>query len=122
VQDNMRGIQIVDSPLGSPMETVFGIVLMVRSPRSERSVTVMVNPAAIDYQEHPVDTPELQVRGAFTMGYTEETAELFFDLDGAPTHRVTIGGKQYEIRLMGIGKQDQEGQSFPMYDFLVQAM
>ena len=102
-----------------PLEIVGGMVLMVRSPRSEHSVTVMVNPAAEDYQAHPVDEPEMQIREASAWTFTEETQEFFFDLKGTYIHMVNIGSETYEVRLLNIGKINQDGPGFPTYEFLV---
>lgn len=115
----IKNITIVDSPFQPAMESAFGIVLMVRSPRSTRSVTVMVNPAAADYQAHPVDTPQVQVRQSSVMQYTGETLELFFDFDGEPIHRIEVAGQPYDLRLMNIGRVSQDGQEFPSYEFMI---
>ena len=117
MSDAIKNITIIDSPFQPAMETAFGIVLMVRSPRSKSSVTVIVNPAAEDYQTHTVDSPP--VRQGALMRYTEETQELFFDFDGAAAHHINIVGRDYEIRLMAIEHVNQDGQDFPTYEFMV---
>jgi hypothetical protein len=85
------------------METAFGMALQLVPPRSDRDVTMLVNPALLDYAAHPVDTPQLQVRSSMALGVGPDTPTLSFSLDGDRVHQVEVGGRDYEIELMQIG-------------------
>jgi hypothetical protein len=117
--DTMKTIRIVDSPSQPGMEVAFGIAFQVRSPRSDHSITVMINPAVDDYQEQQEPTPGIEVRQVSLMHTTSETQTFLFDLDGSPAHTTYISGQRYDIRLLKVGKVNEDGKDWPTYEFTV---
>ena len=115
-----KRVTIRSAPSQPSMETVFGLVLMVRSPRSKRSITVMLNPALADYQAKLPTRPGVRVNEVIVVGTDEEdTKTLFFDLDATCVHKVRVGDRDYEIQLVTVGEYEFDTQQFPEYEFAV---
>jgi hypothetical protein len=119
MSDATANLTISCTPVSPAIGTIYGMAMMVRSPRSDSSITVMINPAALDYKEHPVDTQHVQVRQATAMGITDETYTFYFDLHGEYAHDAMVGGQAYHIRLLAVGADEFDGQQFPRYEFMI---
>ena len=50
---------------------------------------------------------------------TDQTKELFFDLENNKKHSINIEGCDYDIELMNIGKEKIQGKDFLFYEFKV---
>jgi peroxiredoxin family protein len=66
-----------------------------------------------------MDTENVKVRQLMVDTFTDGTKELSFDLVKNKKQRVTIEGCDYEIELMNIGKENIQGQIFPVFEFNV---
>lgn len=78
----------------------------------------IVNPNIQHYKEN-MDTENVKVRQLMVDTFTDGTKELSFDLVKNKKQRVTIEGCDYEIELMNIGKENIQGQIFPVFEFNV---
>ena len=111
-------IKLVNSPFNSNIEIAGNIVLSIHVPYSDRDVTIQVNPNVQDYAENN-DQPGVQVRQIMVTTPTDQTKTLHFDFENDNIQKTTIDGREYEIKLMQIGKQNLQGQDFPYFEFLI---
>ena len=108
-------IKLVVSPFNSGIETVEHIVLSVHVPYSEHDVTIQINPNVQDYVENN-DQPGIQVRQVMTTTSTDETKTLHFDFGKDNIQKIISNGKEYEIKLIQIGKENLRGEDFPYFE------
>jgi len=111
-------IKLVNSPFNSNIEIVGDIVLSTHVPYSEHDVTIQVNPNVQDYVENN-DQPGIQVRQGMVTTPTDQTKTLHFDFNEDNIQKIIIDGKECEIKLMQIGKENLQGQDFPYFEFLI---
>jgi len=111
-------IKLVNSPFNSNIEIVGDIVLSTHVPYSERDVTIQVNPNVQDYAENN-DQHGIQVRQVMVTTSTDQTKTLHFDFGSDNIQKTVVDGKEYEIKLMQIGKENLQGQDFPYFEFLI---
>ena len=111
----MWNIKFTTAPSHTLFENAGELILKLQAPYSKEMVTVQVNPAVAAYH----DKPNINVRHVTITKPTSDTKTLQFDLKKNNTHKITMGSKSYEIRLMNIGSINEQGQDFPTFDFFV---
>ena len=111
-------IKLVNSPFNPNMEVAGDIVINMHVPYSEQDVTVQINPNIQEYQENN-DQPDIQIRQVMVSVPTDETKELHFNLKENNVQKFKINDKEYEIKLLNIGKESLQGQDFPSFEFHV---
>jgi hypothetical protein len=113
-------VKIVQSPFTPAVETAGNAILKLHVPYSDTMVTIQVNPSYDSYQDD-ASQPGIEVRQVTVTSSTDETRTLTFDLFGARTHEVTVGGSTYKITLQNIIDEVMQGQKFRAYEFRVQS-
>lgn len=113
-----KNIKIFQSPFHSPLETVEGIVIKISAPYSDTTVTVEVNPFIQEYKEK-VEGGSLRLSQIIVTTPTDQTKKMLFNLNGTKKHKFNIEGKDYEIDLINIGKEEFKNQKFLFYEFTV---
>ncbi len=113
-----KKIKVVASPFNPSLEITDKIVVKLHVPYSERNVTIQICPNVQEYVES-ADTPTAQIRQISVTTPTDQTATLAFDLEGNKRKSVTAEGTDYEIELLGIGKEEIQGQQFLFFEFNV---
>jgi hypothetical protein len=115
-----KKIKVVASPFNPSLEIADKIVVKLHVPYSVRNVTVQICPNVQEYVEK-ADTPTAKIRQVSVTTPTDQTATatLTFDLESNKKKSVTAEGTDYEIELLGIGKEEIQGQQFPFFEFNV---
>lgn len=113
-----KKIKVIASPFNPSMEIADKIVVKLHVPYSERNVTVQICPNVQEYVEN-ADTPTAKIRQVSVTTPTDQTTTLTFDLESNKKKSVTAEGTDYEIELLGIGKEEIQGHQFPFFEFNV---
>ncbi len=113
-----KNIKIIASPFNSNMEVIDKIVLTLHVPYTDDNVTIKVNPFLQDYHEN-LDKSGMQIRQFSISTDTKDTKNLLFDFKENNIHKVKTEDKEYEIRLMQIGKENIQGQDFLYFEFYI---
>ena len=117
----INNVTFVQSPFDNDNIQIIGdVVAMLGGEYSKSVCTLRVSPNITDFQEHPVDTEEVQVRNVTVFAVTPETAEYRFELGGTTQHTHTVEGKGHTFTLLRTGVKPIQGQDFPLFDFLVE--
>lgn len=111
-------IKVVASPFTPSLEVADKIVVKIHVPYSERNVTIQICPNVQEYVES-ADTSAAQIRQVSITTPNDQTTTLSFDLNGNKKKSVTAEGTEYEIELLGIGKEEIQGHLFPCFEFNV---
>lgn len=106
---------IEDSPRAPPLETVGGITVALRSPKTDHSATVMINPAALGYEAAPETPAGVEVRHGMILGRGEETIVL--ELERGERQLYLRGSVAESMTLLRVGPVTFEGQDFREYEF-----
>ncbi len=115
-----KTVKIISSPFNSNLEVAGDIVLKLHFPYNDKMVTIQVNPNVAHYEENgKASNQNIQIKQVFMTRPTDETKTLTFDFSENNVHKVTTGGKSYEIKLLNIGKQHIDNQDFPEFEFHV---
>ncbi len=112
-----KQIKIVSSPFNPSIETVGDLVISLHVPCSERDVTIQINPTITEYKEND-DKEGVQIRQIMMSESTEKTKTLNFSFDNN-IQNLESNGKNYEIKLLSIGKEKINGQDFPSFEFYI---
>lgn len=115
-----KTVKIVGSPFNPSVEIVEDMVMKLHFPYNKERVTIQINPNITHYEEDgKAGNQNIQVKQVFVIEPTDETKTLTFDFGNDNVHKVAVGSKNYEIKLLNIGKQNIDGQDFPEFEFLV---
>ena len=113
-------MKLIVSPFEPNVKTVEDLAICIFVPCSDDFVTIKINPNIEHYAEK-ADTPQMKVRQVVLANDTEDTKTLRFDFADNNIHKISVDDKNYEIRLMSIGKEHQQGYAFPCFEFLISA-
>jgi hypothetical protein len=111
-------IRLHESPFHSPIETVFNLTLSLSAPTSEKEVTIIFNGNTTNYQESN-KKEGLEISQIIMTEGTESAVINTFNLSDQSGFGLKIAGEFYEVRLINIGKENQQGQDFLYYEFCV---
>ena len=111
-------VRVSNSPFTSNLEVIDKLVIKLRSPYSEKDVTIQLNPNIQDYQEK-ADQPGIKVRQVMQTTPTDQTQIIKFDFGDNKVKVVQAESEKYQIELMQIGKENVQGQDFPFFEFSV---
>jgi hypothetical protein len=111
-------VRIKNSPFTSNLEVVDKLVIKLHAPYSEKDVTVQLNPNIQNYREK-ADRPGIRVRQVMQTTPTDQTQIIKFDFEDNKVKMVQVEGEKYRIELMQIGKENEQGQDFPFFEFSV---
>jgi hypothetical protein len=106
------------SPFHDPFEVVGGMVLMLADFGSDKEISVTIDPNVAGYHAN-LDKPGVQVRQVVATAPSRRAQRLLFDFGKNNVQTVKVDGRSYEIRLMQIGTEKQEGHDFRFFEFLV---
>lgn len=109
-------VKIVESPFNPNIEIVDKMVMKVHAPYSENEVTIQFNPNIQEYREQD---QKGQVRQFMFTTPTDQTKTLSFNFKARNVHAVKIENTIYNVKLMNIGKEAIQGQSFLYFEFFV---
>ncbi|MCK5708015.1 MAG: hypothetical protein KAI43_10215 [Candidatus Aureabacteria bacterium] len=108
-------IKIILSPFSAALETVYGLVIRVQPPYTDNEVNIQISPNITEYKE-TVNKDFKQ----FTMtSNIEDTKHISLNLKSKSTQIISFEDKDYEIKLLNIGKVKQQGQDFPFFEFMI---
>lgn len=113
-----KQIKLVLSPFNSNVEVIDEMVISIHVPYSDKDVNIQINPNIQEYKEND-DRPGLNVRQVTVTTATEDTKTLHFDFLNDNIKNVQINNKEYEIKLLNIGKENIEGQDFSSFEFYI---
>ncbi len=108
-------MKIINSPSHSSLEVAGELVIKLHVPYSDNNVTVKINPNLVEHKEKITDN----LRQVSIFLDTKDTKTLMFDFQKNNAHNITFENKNYEIKLMSIGKVSEQGQDFPTFEFMV---
>jgi len=108
-------VKLISSPFNSSLEVAGDLVISLHAPYSDDMVTVKTNPNVVGYQEKPMPN----VRQVKISKETDETHTLTFDFQSNNVQKTKVNNKDYEIKLLRIGKVRQEEGDFPVFEFQV---
>lgn len=108
-------VKIINSPSHSNLEIAGDLVIKLHAPYSDKNVTIKINPNLVAYKEKITDNLQ-QYAKSFDI---KDTKTLMFDFQKNNLHNITLENKNYEIKLMNIGKVSEQGQDFPTFEFMV---
>jgi len=113
----IHNIKIINSPSNSNLEVAAAgnLVVKLHSPYSDSNVTVKINPNLIEYE----DKIGNNVRQYAVSVNMEDTKTLMFDFKKNNIHKINLKNKNYEIKLMNIGKISEQGQDFRTFEFMI---
>lgn len=118
MQNTIWNIRLIASPFHSNLEIAGELVIKLHVPYSKDMVTIKINPNITEYQ----DNKGGNIRQLSISKDTDETKTLQFDSKNNNIHKIKIGNDNYEIRLMNMGKVNEQGQDFPTFEFLVKRL
>lgn len=118
MSNTIWNIKLISSPSHSNLEIAEELIIKLHVPYSNDQVTVKVNPNITEYR----DDQTKNIRQLSVSRDTDETKTLRFDFKNNNIHRINVGNKNYEMRLMAIGKVNEAGQDFPAFDFMITAL
>ena len=113
----IHNIKLIASPFNSSLEVAGDLVISLHVPYSDDMVTIKINPNIVGYKEEP--SPN--VRQVKVSRETAETQTLKFDFQKNNVREIRVNNKDYEIKLLHIGKIQQDEGSFPVFEFQVVA-
>lgn len=113
--DKIYNVKIINSPSHSNLEVAGGLVIKLHVPYSDKNVTVKINPNLMEYKEKVNDN----LRQVSMSLDTKETKILNFDFQKNNIQNIAYENKNYEIKLMSIGKVSEQGQDFPTFEFMI---
>ena len=112
-------IRIIDSPSGSALARLSGhLMLHVKSPRTQTSVTICVSSIPL-FRQQSSGVPESQPAYPVAPSQPHQTCDVLFDVSGATSHTVRLDGVQYTICLLQIGEVAEGAIMWPWYDVQV---
>lgn len=111
-----KTIRLHASPFHPPIETAFNLTLTLTAPYSSKEVTLIINGNTTDYQESIKGQGFEAAQITVTEG-TPESIMFTFDLNQTKGYGLKMGGELYEILLLNIDKQLEQGQEFLFFDF-----
>lgn len=111
----LYNIALIVSPFYPNLELAGHLLIKLHVPYSEKSVTVKINPKIEEYKEKPAEN----IWQSSISVDTPETKTLTFDLEKNNKQTVKYQNRIYSIELKKIGKILEQGQNFPVYDFIV---
>ena len=112
-------VKLVQSPTGPALAVVDDIVMHLHVPYSDHHVTILINPTVSEFQERPLENANVKIRNLTVLEGNADSKVLEFDFSANSVHTIRQGDKNYDIRLMRIGKEPFEGQNFHSYEFFV---
>lgn len=118
----IKTIKIVNSPFTSNLEVVGDFVMELKDIYNDSMVTIKINSNITHYEDQPkVVDPSINIRQIKVSKDTEDTQNLTFDFQKNNIQKIKIGDKNFEIKLLNIGKFKTEGQDqeFSEFEFLV---
>lgn len=115
-----KTVKITLSPFNPNIAVVGPMIFDVRSPYSDKSVTLVVNPNISHYEESPKSTKGIKIRQAMITRNTEETLTIQLELTSKNEQTIKFRGKIYKVKLLNVGKEKIEGQGFPYFEFFVE--
>jgi hypothetical protein len=98
-----------------------GLVLIPRSPRGADFVTVMINPAVNDYQEHVPAPPGIEIHELMVAGDTDETVTI--EARVGQSNSVHMPNGDFDVMLLKVNtfpKTPSGDFVMPGYEFLVE--
>lgn len=108
-------VKIINSPSHSNLEVAGDLVIKLDAPYSDKNVTVKINPNLVAYKEKITDNLQQYTRSFDT----KDTKTLIFDFQKNNVNNITFENKNYEIKLMNIGKVSEQEQDFSTFEFMV---
>lgn len=118
MSNTIWNIKLISSPSHSNLETAGELIIKLHVPYSNDQVTVKINPNITEYH----DDQGKNIRQFTISKDTDETKTLQFNLKNNNIHRINLRDKNYQIRLMTIGKIKEGRQDFPCFEFLVEQL
>jgi len=111
----IHNVKLIASPFNPSLEVAGDLVISLHVPYSDDMVTIKINPNIVDYKEKP--SPN--VRQVKVSKETGETHTLKLDFQVNNVQKIKVDNKDYEIKLLHIGKVKQEKANFPVFEFQV---
>ena len=108
-------VKITNSPSNSNLEVAGDLVIKLYVPYSDDSVTIKINPYLKEYKEKVTDN----LRQYTEFRDTKDTKTLLFDFQNSNVNEINCENKNYEIKLMNIGKVSENGKDFKTFEFMI---
>ena len=113
--NKIYNVKITNSPFHSNLEVAGDLVFKLHVPYSDKDVTVKLNPNLVEYKEKISSNLRQYAKSLDT----KDTITLMFDFQKNNVKNIAFEDKNYEIKLMNIGKMSEQGQDFPTFEFMV---
>lgn len=115
-------VKIILSPFNPNIEVVGPMVFDVRSPYSDKSVTLVVNPNIIQYEDKPLSPYGVKIRQSMASQNTDQTRIIHLDIKSNTEEVIYFKENKYKVKLLNIGNENIQGQNFPFFEFYVEEL
>ena len=81
------------------------LIIKLQPPYSENGTSLMISPNVTLYEKGK-ETPNVSIGPIIKSNHSKDTRIMRFDFDKNNTQKIKVEGKNYEIRLMSINKDN----------------